>query len=222
LFGRSKVAREEWLQQPALHSVLNHFLLTRTISFHSTDVIESRPILSAAATLDIAPGVKAQDIHRDDFIWHQVHKGQDVYTVGRDLGMGLLVAGVDTTFENGATLFVPGSHLWDHERTPKPEEVKAAALKVGQAFLFLASTAHAGGTNMTNNSRTVHGFFFCRSYIRPEENQHLWWTKEEVQKWSLQAQRQAGYILDLPFVGHCDEKNPIDLFRACDHLSIIG
>lgn len=42
----------------------------------------------------------------------------------------------------------------------------------------------------------------------------MWWTKEEVQKWSLEAQKQAGYVLDVPFLGHCDEVNPIDLFRA--------
>jgi ectoine hydroxylase-related dioxygenase (phytanoyl-CoA dioxygenase family) len=38
----------------------------------------------------------------------------------------------------------------------------------GEAFVFLGSTVHAGGANLTSQSRPVHGFFFCRSYIRPE------------------------------------------------------
>ena len=44
-----------------------------------------------------------------------------------------------------------------------------------------------------------------------QENQHLLWSKDEVQQWSLAAQKQAGYVLDNPFLGHCDEKNPVDV-----------
>ena len=52
------------------------------------------------------------------------------------------------------------------------------------------------------------------SLTAKQENQHLWWTKEEVQQWSVAAQKQAGYLLDHPFIGYCDEKDPIELFRA--------
>lgn len=47
-----------------------------------------------------------------------------------------------------------------------------------------------------------------------QENQHLWWKEEEVRKWSKAAQKQAGYVLDNPFLGHCNEVDPIDMFRA--------
>ena len=67
-----------------------------------------------------------------------------------------------------AAQFVPGSHLWAHSRLPKTEEVVAAELDVGEAFVFLCSVVHAGGANTTEHSRTVHGFFYCRSYLRPE------------------------------------------------------
>lgn len=141
---------------------------------------------------------------------------------------------------------MPGSHLWDHTRRPKTEEVVAAEMTVGEAFLFLGSTVHAGGANRTSQSRPMHGFFYCRSWMRPEvrtlyantllqgsrtlrtscsllkqdelmrlqENQHMWWTKDEVQQWSLAAQKQAGYVLDNPFLGHCDETNPVDVVRV--------
>ena len=46
-------------------------------------------------------------------------------------------------------------------------------MEVGEAFVFLASAVHAGGANTTEDSRTVHGFFFCRSYIRPEVSRFL-------------------------------------------------
>ena len=69
-------------------------------------MIETDAILSAAATLDISPGVKAQDLHRDDFIWQQTHtvkEGQG-YQMGSDFSMGLLVPGINTIKANGATL----------------------------------------------------------------------------------------------------------------------
>ena len=71
--------------------------------------LSTNAILSAAATLDIGPGVKAQDLHRDEFIWQMTHDGRGQeglkeYRVGEDVAVGLLVPGVRTTKENGATL----------------------------------------------------------------------------------------------------------------------
>lgn len=67
--------------------------------------LSTDPILSSAATLDIGPGVKAQGLHRDDFIWQQTHTTpREKYSLGSDVSMGLLVPGVNTTAENGATL----------------------------------------------------------------------------------------------------------------------
>ncbi|KAL8965540.1 MAG: hypothetical protein Q9183_003795, partial [Haloplaca sp. 2 TL-2023] len=127
------------------------------------------PILSASATLDIVPGVEAQDLHRDDFMWQKDHQASpDGYRMGSDVTLGLLVAGVKTTKENGGTMFVPSSHLWDHSRRPRVEEAVAAEMEVGEAFMFLGSTVHGGGSNVTEQSRPVHSFFYCRSWMRPE------------------------------------------------------
>ncbi|KAL8726067.1 MAG: hypothetical protein Q9166_006946 [cf. Caloplaca sp. 2 TL-2023] len=107
LFGRSATARETWLQQPAFLKVVNHFLRTETIHYNGSGAtsLGTDAILSAAATLDIGPGVQAQDLHRDDFIWQQTHLAQPKgYERGSDIAMGLLVPGVKTTKENGATL----------------------------------------------------------------------------------------------------------------------
>ena len=45
---------------------------------------------------------------------------------------------------------------------------KAAEMRRGEAFIFLGSTFHGGGCNRSSQDRTMHGFFYCRSYIRPE------------------------------------------------------
>ena len=108
LFGRSRTAREDWLQRPAFLEVLNYFLRTKSLPYNDngSTVIETDAILSAAATLDIGPGTKAQDLHRDDFIWQQTHAAKEGpgYQMGSDVSMGLLVPGVNTTKANGATL----------------------------------------------------------------------------------------------------------------------
>lgn len=107
LFGRSTTAREGWLQQPKLHEVFNYFLRTETVPYQDPDSMKlsTDPILSSAATMDIGPGVKAQGLHRDDFIWQQTHTvPREKYSPGSDVSMGLLVPGVNTTAENGATL----------------------------------------------------------------------------------------------------------------------
>ena len=70
---------------------------------------------------------------------------------------------------NGSQV-IKGSHLWDHARVPSFAEAARAEMDVGEAFIFLSSTVHAGGANETQRQRPVHGFFFCRSYIRPEES----------------------------------------------------
>ena len=93
--------------------MVSHFLRTVTKPYHwkeEAGPLETDPILSAATTLDICPGVTAQDLHRDDFIWQQIHEvEQERYHLGSDAGMGLLVAGVQTTKANGATLV----SFWD-------------------------------------------------------------------------------------------------------------
>ena len=64
-------------------------------------------ILSAAATLDIGPGVEAQSLHRDEFLWQQTQKNDGIrakYELGQDVTVGLLIPGVDTSYANGATM----------------------------------------------------------------------------------------------------------------------
>lgn len=54
-----------------------------------------------------------------------------------------------TTKENGATIAIPGSHLWGPDRRPLNSEAVPAELSPGDALIFLGSTYHAGGANIT-------------------------------------------------------------------------
>jgi hypothetical protein len=109
LYGLSATAREQWALLPQLQSVVNHFL--RTVNHSDVDP-NSAPgrstdaILSQATSIASLEGAEAQALHRDDSIWQKSHDSQEEsgYRLGSDLGMVLLVAGVDVNQANGATL----------------------------------------------------------------------------------------------------------------------
>ncbi|EXU96270.1 phytanoyl-CoA dioxygenase [Metarhizium robertsii] len=217
LYGLSKTAREEWALDPNIQSIVNHFLRTVNppeVDKNSMRARSTNAILSQANSILTLPGGAGQALHRDDSIWQKVHPSQEEsgYCLGSDLGIALLVPGVQTTRANGATLFVPGSHLWGDAREATDDQVRAVEMQPGEAFLFLGSALHGGGANSTQIPRLLHAIFFCRSWVRPEANEFAWWTEEEVQKWSVDAQRLAGYVTD-KMLGICDDGDPIDALR---------
>jgi ectoine hydroxylase-related dioxygenase (phytanoyl-CoA dioxygenase family) len=63
--------------------------------------------------------------------------------------IGCVIALVKTTKANGATLVIPGSHLWGLGRYPKNGEAIYAELNPGDALIFVGNTYHAGGGNTT-------------------------------------------------------------------------
>lgn len=75
----------------------------------------------------IGPGsgdARNQPLHRDDSIYHVKHTEAtaETYEYGRDVAIGFFLAGKKTTKTNGATRFIPGSHLWPQERTGDDED----------------------------------------------------------------------------------------------------
>jgi len=129
--------------------------------------------------------------------------------------MGVLCPGVETTVENGATLVIPGSHLWDDGRAPSRDKVVYATMQPGEALIFLGSLYHAGGANRTVNSRRpVHSMFFCRGTHRQEENQYLAYTSKEVLGWSEEVQRLVGFDVSSPNLGYVDFVSPAQFMKG--------
>ena len=173
----------------------------------------SEAVCTIALTFDIGPGAQAQRLHRDDKNYHVDHVDQTTtgYRVGSDVLIGFLIAGVPTSYENGATLAIPGSHLWDNERVPHRHEATYAALQPGDMWIMLGSLYHAGGANVTQNERrVVHGFFFTRGYMRQEENAYLANSPDEVLSWAPAAQKAMGYTLSSPNIGAVLFRTPLD------------
>ncbi|KAB2574691.1 Multifunctional dioxygenase ausE [Lasiodiplodia theobromae] len=79
------------------------------------------PLLSISVTLHIGYGAPRQRLHRDDNVHGIKHGGK--FDLKKASQFGCLIAGTRTTRENGATMFVPGSHKWDDSRAPRTDEV---------------------------------------------------------------------------------------------------
>lgn len=195
----------------------------------------SEPQLSNTIVFSIGPGAARQELHRDDSIHHNSLpelKHHNDYRIGRDTSVGLFVAGKKTTRANGATRFIPGSHLWGEDRCPSEELAYYAELEPGDAFLMLASCYHGGSANTTNNEeRLVYSCFMTKGFLRQvwqadpktlqvksltllqEENQYLANTIGQVQQYSPDIQKLIGYSVSKPFLGWVNLEDPIKLLH---------
>ena len=153
--------------------------------------------------LSIGPEAKDLVLHRDDIIHHNYQSAAKSHSLGGDTGVGFFVAGKRTTRQNGATRFIPGSHLWDYGVLP-PDESNTfyAEMEPGNGFMMLAGCCHGGSANRTDNEeRLLYSTFTTRGYLRQEENQYLANDVEQIKKLPLWLQRFAGYSLSKPFLG---------------------
>lgn len=163
-----------------LRDELLHMHITRTNDAGSDDMqtknTDIPPRLSLSVCFDMrpGPGAKQQPLHRDEDVWGTRHdrpfRKEDIRQ------LGVLIAGTKSVKENGATLVIPGSHLWDDERLPREEEAAFAEMDAGSALLFLSGTRHAGGANRIRDlksplaRRVMFSYFFAKGYLRQEEN----------------------------------------------------
>ncbi|KAK5446598.1 hypothetical protein LTS15_009530 [Exophiala xenobiotica] len=220
LAGRSKTAREKWLVDPLLRACNSKFVDKTTSNYYgeTEHTYTSEAVCTIAVTFEIGPGGKAQRLHRDDKNYHMYHPDQTKtgYQFGTDIEMSFLIPGVKTTKDNGATLAIPGSHLWDSRRVPKLDDsVAYAEMEVGDCWIMLGGLYHAGGANVTQDQRrSVHGLFFATGYLRQEENIYLANTAEDVLSWSPEAQKALGYDLSSPNIGFVEFIHPLQYLRG--------
>lgn len=62
--------------------------------------------------------------------------------------------------------------------------------------------------------RTLHAMFFCRGYLRHEENIYLANSFNEVLSWSPEAQKAMGYTLSSPNIGAVNFMPPLQYMRG--------
>jgi len=134
------------------------------------------------------------------------------------------VAGKECTRRNGATRFVPGSHLWDFSQAPPlddneecsgsdeslPSPFAYAEMSPGDAFMMLGGVFHGAGANRTlDQERLVYAAFACRGFLRQEENQYLANDLARIADLPLDVLRFAGFAPSLPFMGWVNMETPV-------------
>jgi ectoine hydroxylase-related dioxygenase (phytanoyl-CoA dioxygenase family) len=178
--------------------------------------------IGATQAIQIGPGQAAQPLHRDDtaFLWRHP-------TGEREGRVQVICAVSDFTVDNGGTLVIPGSHLWDDERKPARSEAIPTVMKAGSALIFLGSTFHAGGANVTANEyRTAAGLALDASNVRQEENMYLSLPSELVASYPEQIQRLLGWSAGTNHMGWVERDgqmiDPIHLLRGDDLAPLRG
>lgn len=119
-------------------------------------------------TANIArPGSKSMALHSDQSLvvpqpWLQ------------PWAMNIIWCLTDVTFENGATLYIPGSHRWrtradvppDADKKLRPFEAKAGAIIAMEGRLW-----HTSGANITaDQDRALLFGYYTKPFLRPQVN----------------------------------------------------
>jgi ectoine hydroxylase-related dioxygenase (phytanoyl-CoA dioxygenase family) len=141
-------------------------------------------------TANIArPGARSMALHSDQSLvvpepWVQ------------PWAMNIIWCLTDVSFENGATLFVPGSHRWEtradvppdaHKRL-RPFEAKAGSILAMEGRLW-----HTSGANITaDEDRALLFGYYTKPFLRPQVNWNACLSPETQSSASPQMRRWLG------------------------------
>jgi ectoine hydroxylase-related dioxygenase (phytanoyl-CoA dioxygenase family) len=176
--GKSEIFATEVLTHPVYRAACDRVLLPNCARYR----------LNIAHVMDRGPGSVRQWPHRDEMVWNHVPVPHP------ELQLASVIALVDFTADNGATVVAPGSHRWDDpRRMPTEDEWVAAEMPAGSAVIYLGSTIHAGGSNATDGWRRGMHVSYCLGWLRTEENQFLAVPLEVARGLPRRAQELVGY-----------------------------
>ena len=161
-------------------------------------------LLSQLQVINIAPGEDRQLLHFDD----------GMYPIPRPrppLGASTIWAVDAFTDDNGATVVIPGSHLWG-PRKPAPADGEVSiVMPAGSCLFFLGTVWHGGGANRSEQDRLAVTAQYCEPWLRPQEAYSLSVPHDIARAVSPDIQRMLGYSVFPPFVGAVDGMHPLRL-----------
>jgi ectoine hydroxylase-related dioxygenase (phytanoyl-CoA dioxygenase family) len=172
----------------------------------------SRYQLNIAQVMDRGPGAEQQLLHRDEDVWVHLPRPH------AEVQVASVIALVDFTADIGATVVAPGSHRWERGRLPEPHELACAEMPAGSAVVYLGSTIHAGGQNVSADRwrRGMH-MSFVVGWLRTEENNYLGTPPRVARTLPRRSQELLGYAahdaiaVGGGYLGTVDLLDPIDL-----------
>ncbi len=153
--------------------------------------------LNLTQALQIHPGQDAQPPHRDQDMWGGP-KGQMEYLVN------VMWPFSPYRRENGATVIFPQSHNTGSGDQP----AVCAEMEPGDVLLFLGSTLHGGGGNVTDRPRTGMIVSYSLGWLKPYENQWLVYPPAVARCFSPELARLVGYQQHRPNLGNYEGRCP--------------
>ncbi len=196
LIRKSEMARE-MLVHPTVLGVADDILLKFC----------ARYWVNYTGIMHLGPGEKAQLLHRDTNLW-------PIRNPAPPLTLATMWAVSDFTAQNGATALVPGSHLWEDERTPEPHEIMPAVMPAGSVLIYTGNVVHGGGANQSNRPRFGVALHYVLGWLRQEETQLLTMSMDEARALPEQVQRLMGYSLGADSLGFVDHTDPFEYLNG--------
>lgn len=164
-----------------------------------------RIALNLTQAIEIHPGALAQFPHRDQDMWAGP-KGEIEYLVN------VIWPLTPFTAVNGATVLWPGSHRPDF--AGDAQAGLPMQLDPGSALLFLGSTLHGGGANLTDAPRRGIIISYCLGWLKPFENQWLVYPPEIAKHFDPELAALIGYAQHRPNLGNVEGLCPSVLFSG--------
>ena len=180
----------------------------------------------------VGPGETAQPTHRDQWLY-----GQFPFPVGFEAIIQTMWALTPFTKENGATIYVPGSHRLsemtqivregkrdqlDYAMNSAPETVRFTPedaipmlMDRGSVAIWTGKLYHGGGSNVSSAARWGMNIGYTRGWIRPEENQYVSFSPEELDQVDDETARILGWARSSYGHGYAgDMQDPLDVARG--------
>lgn len=158
--------------------------------------------LNLSQALEIHPGAPAQVPHRDQTMWPAAPKGGIEYSVNVLWPLGPFTA------DNGATKVWGGSHV-DHLLQDKDlGEPETCLMEPGDVLLFLGSTLHAAGANLSERPRRAIIISYSLGWLKSYENQSLTYSPQFARTLDPELAAMIGYRWHRPNLGTYDGQCP--------------
>jgi hypothetical protein len=159
-------------------------------------------LLSMFQMINVEPGESQQMLHHDD-AFYPIPRPRPAFSYATILAVD------DFTEDNGATVYVPGSHEWDDRRPGPDDQAVPVVMKAGSAVLFSGTLWHGGGENRTDRARLAVTCQYCEPWARTQENMYLAVPPDVVKRQSDSVKRLLGYSIHPPFIGQVDGMSPL-------------
>lgn len=188
LLGKTRAA-DRLVDHPRVLALLDRLLLPNYL-------------LSQLQVIKILPGESSQLLHADD-LFYPIPRPRPA------LSAATMWAIDPFTAENGATVVLPGSHLWGKDRTPTEADVPVpAVMSPGSCVFFLGTLWHGGGANTSDAPRLAATAQYCEPWLRTQEAFTLSVDRDTARQVSPDIRRMIGYSIHPPFVGAVNGMHP--------------